>query len=492
MIMHVHPQSELVAGVDIGTQGVRVVVADAHGQVVAHASTSFPLDSGDSAAAGRFEQEPQHWWDATTACLRQATAAIGPRRAELKALAVTATSGTICLLDAQGRAIRPAIMYSDWRAHDEAAWLNQVATDVTGRHGYRFDASFGLPKLVWLQRHEPDAVAECRFYAHAGDVISGHLAGAYGVSDWSQALKSGYDLREQRWPDVFRTLPDVPFSCFPDIVAPGTVIGQVTQDASAATGLPAGVAVVAGMTDSCAAQVAGGAVASGQWISVLGTTLAFKGVTETLLHDPQGKVYSHRHPDGLWLPGSASNTGGEVLARRFAGANLQQLDAQAALLTPTDLVCYPLERVGERFPFACESAQGFVLGNPETTEHSYTACLEGVGYVERLAYERFAQLGATITPPICVTGGGARSRVWLQIRANILNRPLAVPRQTESAFGAAVVAAGAVLYPDLVTATRAMVMLDDVVEPGPSRAHYDERYEQFVAVCRERGYLHSS
>jgi D-ribulokinase len=479
--------NDLVIGVDVGTQGVRLLLVDAAGAVVARARSAIPLAAG--AAGAVFEQHPQQWWQAAVEGLRQIGAAVGGDLSRVRGVSVTATSGTVALLDAQGQPVRPAIMYSDWRAQEEAAWLNEVGAAVTARLGYRFDASFGLPKFVWLQRHEPAQFARTRFCIHAGDMMSGRLTGDYGVSDWSQALKSGYDVIEQRWPPFIHERVGLPVDCLPRIVAPGSIIGAVTPEAAAHTGLPAGVPVVAGMTDSCAAQIAGGAVEPGQWLSVLGTTLALKGVTRDLLPDPQGRIYSHRHPDGMWLPGSASNTGGEVLARRFADADLAALDQHAAQLTPSGLVCYPLERVGERFPFACDHARGFLVGHADTPERHYTACLEGVGYVERMAYERVQRLGAPVAGAVRVAGGGARSRVWLQIRASILNRMLAVPTETEAAFGAAVLAAGATLYPGVVAATRAMVHRQAEVEPQAALVgRYTEGYEQFVAECRARGY----
>lgn len=495
-----HADPDLVLGMDLGTQGVRVLVSDAAGRNVAHASETFPLPQvspSDSASVGVVEQNPDQWWGAATTCLRQVMAASVDLRSRLGAMAVTSTSGTLCLLDAQGQPVHPAIMYSDRRGSGEAEWLNQVGAEMLARHGSRFDSSFALPKLLWLQRYRPEALAAARFFAHAADVLVGRLTGEYGVSDWSHALKSGYDLLEDRWPDFFQQAlaggegagAGVPLAHFPRVVPPGTVIGRVRAKAAEETGLPAGLPVVAGMTDGCASQVAVGAMEPGQWLSVLGTTLVIKGVTPNLLHDPQGRIYAHRHPSGMWLPGGASNTGGEVLVRRFPHANLVAMDEQAAALTPTGIICYPLERTGERFPFACPSARGFLLGPADRTERYYAACLEGVGYVERLAYELMTQLGASVEGPIRVAGGGARSMPWLQIRANILNRPLLVPQQVEAAFGAAVVAAGSVLYANLTEATRAMVHVQTHIMPQPDADRYTPLYEQFVAACRERGYL---
>lgn len=481
----------LVFGADVGTQGVRVVACDGLGAVVAQAERPLRM-AADALPEGWVEQPPESWWEALAAALRDATAQLGPRGGDVAALSIAATSGTIALLDADGDPLRPALMYNDGRATSEADEVNAAAPDLTARLGYRFNASFALPKLLWLLRHEPGALAAARYLAHAGDFLAGRLTGVYDVTDHTQALKTGYDLLGECWPPLIARM-GLPIDRLPRVVAPGAPIGAVSARAAAATGLAPGTPVVAGMTDGCAAQVAGGAVAPGQWLSVLGTTLVIKGVTRELLHDTQGRVYCHRHPAGYWLPGGASNTGGHALARRFAGADLAALDTAAERLAPGRAVAYPLERVGERFPFLHPQARGFTLGAPDTPEEEFLACLEGVGYVERLAYDTLAALGAAPEGPIIAMGGGARSRAWLQIRADILGRPLIRPVQTGAAFGAALIAAGATLAPDLITAARRAVRYRPTIEPrGALAGAYDERYARFVAECVRRGYLPSS
>jgi xylulokinase len=380
-------------------------------------------------------------------------------------------------------------MYSDRRAAQEAAELNLAAADLCARLGYRFDASFGLPKLRWLRRHAPDQLAAAARVAHAADLIVGRLTGEYAVSDWSHALKSGYDLQSLRWPEEVMAALDLPLAKLPRVVAPASVIAGVSRAAAAETGLPPTAIVVAGMSDGCAAQIAGGAAEPGQWLSVLGTTLVLKGVSATLPRDPQGRVYAHRHPDGHWLPGAASNTGGAALAVRFPGADLAALDARAAALTPGGAICYPLQGVGERFPFVAPAAEGFLLGAGDDREAEYTATLEGVAYLERLAYAELERLGYVVAGPIRAAGGGARSPVWLQIRADVLGRALAVPREVEAAFGAAVIAAAARAHPGLGAATRAMSHARAEVQPRADAARYEAPYARFVAELRARGYL---
>jgi len=504
-------------GLDIGTQGARALVCifpgqeDGKGQVVAQASQPFPPGTIPSdLPPGYAEQSPSSWWQAAVACLRQVTAQVPP--GTIHALSVTSTSGTLCLLDAEGEPLIPALMYNDARTSDEAAEVQAAGADLSARLGYRFKSSFALSKFLWLARHRPNVVDRACYIVHAADFFVGRLSGVCDVTDYSNALKTGYDLSPQEggtfadcWPDFIADKLNLPVDKLPRVVAPGEVIGAVTAKAADATGLRPGTLVVAGMTDGCAAQIAAGAVAPGDWNSTLGTTLVIKGVTERLLRDPEGRIYSHRHPDGYWLPGGASNVGGEILATRFPEAALTALDEQAADLSPTDLITYPLARRGERFPFIHPDAKGFVLpflpipgGQQEQAVARadqatlYAAYLEGVAYVERLAYETLESLGATVGDVIRVAGGGARSDVWVGIRADVLNRELLRPVETGAAMGAAILAASRTWYAGVIPAARAMVQIERGVQPRPALVKlYNERYQRFRAACAERGYIES-
>jgi len=504
-------------GLDIGTQGARALVCvlpgqeDGKGQVVAQASQPFPPGTiPPDLPPGYAEQSPASWWQAAVTCLREVTAQVPPET--IHALSVTSTSGTLCLLDAEGEPLIPALMYNDARADDEAAEVQAAGADLSARLGYHFKSSFALPKFLWLARHRPDVMGRARYLAHAADFLIGRLSGVYGVTDYSNALKTGYDLSPQEggtvadcWPDFIADKLNLLVDKLPRVVAPGEVIGTVTAQAAEATGLRPGTLVVAGMTDGCAAQLAAGAVAPGDWNSTLGTTLVIKGVTQRLILDPKGRIYSHRHPDGYWLPGGASNVGGEILAAHFPEADLIALDRQAADVSPTDLITYPLARRGERFPFVHPEAEGFILPflpipgerPKEVVARAdqatlYTAYLEGVAYVERLAYETLESLGATVGDVIRVAGGGARSDVWMGIRADVLNRELLRPVETGAAMGAAILAASRTRYAGVIPAARAMVQIERGVQPRPALVkRYNEHYQRFRAACAERGYIES-
>jgi xylulokinase len=430
------------------------------------------------------------WWSAVADCLRQVAADLRHQAGnQVEAISVTSTSGTILPVDAGGQPLHPALMYNDSRAQAEAEEVQSAGHIQARALGYQFNPSFALSKILWLRYHRPDVFKAADRFIHAADFIVGRLTGEYGVTDFSNALKTGYDLLGDQWPAFIEADLHLPLQKLPVVVRPGALIAPVSPACAAETNLATGIPVLAGMTDGCTSQISTGAVALGDWNSTLGTTLVIKGVTEKLLTDPGGRIYSHRHPDGYWLPGGASNTGGEALTLRFPQERWEGLNAQALDLAPTDLIVYPLTRRGERFPFARSEAEGFALGAASDEAISYTAHLEGVGYVERLSYDMLTGIGAQIGDTIYSAGGATNSRAWSQIRADILGRTLARPEMTGGAIGAAFIAAG-VWYKGLIPATQAMVRIIERVEPRPAKAvAYEANYQQFRAECGARGYI---
>lgn len=465
---------DLVLGVDLATASVRgTAVRVGTGDVVATAAA--PLPPPAVPAPGSQEQPPVHA-AAVRSVLRELTAALGTRAAAVAALAVTATSGSVVATDAAGVPRGPVLLYADQRG---AAHAGRVSA-ATGRP---VGASSTLARLAWLAARDPTGR-----YLHVPDVVVADLTGRL-VTDTSHALKAGVDPVTARWPADLVAAAGVPEAALPELVHPGTVVGEVRPDVAAALGLPRGVAVVAGMTDGCTAQLAAGAVAPGRTAGVLGTTLVLKGVAGTEVTGFGGAVYSHLAPDGLWWPGGASNTGAGVLADG-GGPDLAAADAAAARQGPSPFTAYPLPGTGERFPFVRPAATGFLLGSPPPTPpQRHRALLDGVAFVERLGLERLAALGVASTDHR-VVGGGSGSPVWNAIRASVLGRPVVRPAEPSSAFGAAVLAAAAVTGVPPVAAADRMVRPAEVVDPDPGQAAaLEEGYRRLVAELHRRGWL---
>ncbi|MDQ4117585.1 MAG: FGGY-family carbohydrate kinase [Actinomycetota bacterium] len=405
------------------------------------------------------------------------------------------------MTDRPGRVLTPGVMYDDARGADRVDRVRSAGAGLWDRLGHRPGPTWALPTLIALRDEYPDAAR----VAHQGDVVNAWLTGRPSVAtDTSTALKTGYDTERRCWPTGLlaglRLDPDL----FPDVVDPGTLIGEVGAPAAERTGLRAGTPVLAGTTDGCAAQLGAGAVTPGAWHSVLGTTLVLKGVARAPVRDPEAAVYSHRSPvPGWWLPGGASNTGAAVLDRfvprnRFDAVTRRLLDRPPRWIP----VAYPLPGRGERFPVTDPDAEGFWLdaggnANPlsalagmtdEVT--AFAALADGVAFVERWCFERLGELGADLGGPRTVSGGATANPWWNRRRADLLGVPLHLPATAEPAFGMAVLAAAATggtgrAGDGLEAAGRRMCHTTSTVEPRPDPALAD-RYAMFAEALGAR------
>jgi sugar (pentulose or hexulose) kinase len=407
--------------------------------------------------------------------------------AQIEGVAICTTSGTMLLTDEQGEPVTPALMYDDARAvgTERTSAIVQAFAECSERNGYAVQPTWALAKLAWLL-DAPERPPGATRLSHCGDFLGGWLAGHPVAADTSHALKSGYDLVRDRWPSDAFAAAELPVAVLPSVVRPGTTLGVVNTTASAVTGLPEGTPIVAGMTDGCASQIASGTVRAGEWNFALGTTFVLKGVSTSLLRGTA--VYSHRHPDGGWLPGGASNSGAGALAAAFPGADFAAMDVDAARRLPTDIIRYPLATRGERFPFVCPEAEPFEIGDARDNTDRFAALLQGVAFVERLSIAYMASLGADVTGRYAITGGATASVLWNQVRADVLGRPLTVPCSPDAAFGMAVLAASG--NGSLADAADTMVSPRQIIDPNPAQtARYLELYNGMVDELERRGYI---
>jgi sugar (pentulose or hexulose) kinase len=472
-------------GLDLGTQSVRALAVNARGDVLGTGTRKLSSHRDGP----RHEQDPEQWWAA--ACAAASEALQGLEHCSVRGVAVDATSGTILLTDPQGTPVTAGLMYDDGRASGELDRVNSAGSHIWDELGYkRMQTPWALPKLLWLL-NDPGTPSVGTRLLHQSDFINERLTGHPVPTDLSSALKTGAHLITEQWPDeVFDTL-GVPLPMLPALVRSGTRIGSVSHAAAQATGIPAGTPVISGATDGCAAQLGSGALTVGSWNSVLGTTLILKGVTRNLIQDPLGVVYSHKSPDGDWLPGGASSTGAGVISRDFAGKDLEALAALARTREPSPLLTYPLVSSGERFPFAAPQARGFSLGTSDDEAERYAAALQGVAFIERLCFDYLDLLGAPTDGNLVLTGGATKSSYWNQLRSDILGRPVTLPENAEPALGMAVLAAS----PERKTADVAgdMVKVRQVIEPRPELAgRFDDNYIRLITELEQRGWLDST
>jgi sugar (pentulose or hexulose) kinase len=215
-----------------------------------------------------------------------------------------------------------------------------------------------------------------------------------------------------------------------------------------------------------------------------------KGVAADLIRDPAGALYCHRSPDDGWFPGGASSVGAGALSVHYKGRDLDALNRQAAEREPATVVAYPLVSRGERFPFTSRDAEGFVLGSPVDEADHYAALLQGVAYVERLIFDYLEVLGAPTDGSVTFTGGGVRSRYWCQLRADVLGRPVRIPRNAEAGLGMAVLAASRGTGRSLAEVAADMVQIREEIPPRAEQMRrFRDPFLRFVDELQARGWL---
>jgi sugar (pentulose or hexulose) kinase len=472
-------------GIDIGTQGARVVLVDAKGSIISSAEQVFPLNE-----QSREEQSPADWWEA---CYKSLFSLLQSREAnavaaDIKAIAVTSTSGTVIPLDQNNKPLHNAIMYSDKRSVKQAEKCTETALKYHHSVYTAFNFSSGLAKMVWFQETYPAKADKIAKWIHAADFVTGMLSGVWGVTDHTNAFKSGYDISKYEWPEYLYTKLPLKKEWLPTVVSSGTVIGSILTDVAQKLGLPQTVKITAGITDGCASQIASGAINPGDWNTTIGTTMVIKGVTQNEVLDPYGRLYSHRHPAGYWMPGGASNTGADWVTNEF-GDDLVNLNEMARQLIPTKYTAYPLQQEGERFPFIAPQARGFEPEGLSKAER-FTANMEGVAYIERYAYEMIEHLSGEKVNAIYTAGGASNSDTWLTIRSNVLNKPIYKMKHVSGAVGAAILATSKTYYDSLIEAVKHMAVIEKEIHPVKELAEkYEANYELFLLIMQEKGYI---
>jgi D-ribulokinase len=419
--------TDLFLGIDVGTGGVRACAIDAGARI--HGTAAAPLPAprqhGDA-----IDQEAEVWWQATVMTIGKLGQAVDLGR--IARIAVDGTSGTLLLIDADGRPRSHGLMYNDARAAEEAARIAAVAPAESGAHG----RSSALAKLLHLLAQ--GATADVRHAVHQADWIAGRLCARHGISDENNALKLGYDPVTRAWPAWLDQL-GVPNALLPRVLVPGTAFAAIDPATARSLGLPLSAQIAAGTTDGVASFIATRADQPGDAVTSLGTTLVLKQLaTEPIFAADQG-VYSHRLGE-RWLAGGASNTGGAALLAHFSTQEMDRLTAQLTPDQPTGLDYYPLPKPGERFPIADPNLATRITPRPAEPVRFFQGLLEGIASVEALAYQRLALLGAPSLRRVISIGGGARNAPWTEIRRRSLRVPVTVAEQTEASYGAALLA----------------------------------------------------
>jgi xylulokinase len=504
--------STLLLGIDLGTSGVKALLLSAEEaaakQPLAEVTISYPLNTP---RPGWSEQDPAQWWQGVTRAIRKLLTENEASARDIVGIALSGQMHGATLLDAHGDVLRPAILWNDQRSGAEcdaitervglSNLLNWVANPAL--------AGFTAPKILWVRTHEPDIYARIATVLLPKDYINYRLTGeiATEVSDASGTLL--FDVVNRRWSEEMLAALDIPRSFLPPIYASTDIIGSVTADAARATGLQAGTPVVAGGADNACAAVGVGVVAPDQVLTSIGTSGTVVAVSEQPRLDPQARLHSFCHavPDMWYLMGVVLSAGGSLRwfrdtlcteeQRRAAseGRDVYDVIVDEAITIPEGsegLIFLPYLS-GERTPHGDPHARGvfFGLSLRHTRAHLARSILEGVTYALNDSVAIMRDLGLDVST-VRATGGGARSRLWRQMQADILNvRVLTALSDAGPAFGAAIIAgAGVGAFPSIPYATKRLVEIVDEVAPHPPSVaayrRYQALYDSLYPVLADR------
>ncbi|KAG5185185.1 carbohydrate kinase [Tribonema minus] len=435
---------QLSIGFDYGTSGARAVVIDSATKTVQHvADVKWTAEEG--------YDSPQAWLSAAAALLDDVPAAAKARMARI---CVSGTSASCLLVERSDplAVTRGPAMYnyntlreSPAAAAAAAAALERVAPPL---HTTLSGTSALMKLLTW---HAEAPLGAHEALAHQADYVSAYMRGGAGaeiVTDWNNALKTGFDVEQLRWPDWLRGLHGgAAAAAVPRVVRPGAVTGAVGAAFARRHGLPPRCEVAAGTTDSIAAFLAadgssGGGGGAGHAVTSLGSTLALKLLSATRVEDASRGVYSHRLGDGMWLVGGASNTGCAVFRQLgFSDAELAELSADMSESTGEELgeVYYPLAgQQGERFPFNDPDMKAILEPVPASRGEYLAGLLQSLARVEAEGYALLHELGALpALAAVATAGGGANNGAWSAMRARRLGVPVTAARNGDAAYGVA-------------------------------------------------------
>jgi sugar (pentulose or hexulose) kinase len=499
---------DVVLAIDVGTQSVRALAFDPRGNLVG--SARIPIEPFTSPQPGWAEQDPNVWWGAISEACAALWSGGTVRPDGVAALTVTTQRNTIVVTDADGRPLRPAIV-----------WLDQRRTigvpAIGGVNGLAFRA-LGVRETVaafqadceanWIQAHQPEIWGSIRHYLFLSGYLAHRLTGRFVDSVASQVGYVPFDYKRFRWAKRgdwrWEAAPIDP-AWLPELVSPTAQLGELTTDGAVATGLPAGTPVLASAADKACEVLGSGAF--DPWVAAIsyGTAAAINTTQRRYVEAvPLVPPYPAAVPGawsleaqiyrGFWMVEWFKREFGQREVDRSTVENVAPESLFDELLRDTPpgamgLLLQPTWSPGVRVPGP--EAKGAIIGfgGVHTRAHVYRAIIEGLAFSLREGGERAAARAKTPLRSLRVSGGGAQSPAVVQLTADVFGLPTGRPHTHEtSGLGAAIDAAvGIGLHPDVETAAREMTRLAETRDPDPGRhAIYDQLYRRVYLRMYER------
>lgn len=475
-------------GIDIGTSSTKIILTDEKCEIIKSFTQEYETEYFRT---GWSEQDPDLWYNAVKTGIPELIKDI-----DSSLICGIGTSGQmhgLVILDKNNKVIRPAILWNDGRTEEETDWLNSTVgkerlTTLTGNIAF---AGFTAPKLLWLRKHEPDNFEKIARIMLPKDYINFRLTGVHS-SDYSDA--SGtllLDVKNKAWSKQMMEICALREEQMPALFDSYECIGEILPEEAKSLGLPRHVKVAAGAGDNAAAAVGTGTIGEGTCNISLGTSGTVFIPAESFLADENNGLHSFAHADGnfnlLGCVLSAASCNKWLMDKVFLADDYAEEQRQISIddLGNNHVFFLPY-LMGERSPINDTKARGTFTGITLKTERKNLtqAVLEGVAFAIRDNIEVAKRLGIRVRESK-VSGGGSKSRIWLDILANVLDAKLLVPKTEQGpGVGAAVLAMVACgIYADPAEASRRMEKSTAVVEPNPMLVErYEKQYNKFRQI----------
>jgi xylulokinase len=484
-------------GIDIGTSGTRTLAIDESGQVLASATAEYPCDYPKP---GWSEQDPDQWWAATIATVRDVLAKARLKPADVQGVGLSGQMHGSVFLDASGHVIRPALLWNDQRTGQQCAEIERRAGGkeaLIRLVGNPALTGFTAPKVLWVRENEPENWEKVRHVLLPKDYIRYRLTGTYAteVSDASGTLL--LDVANRRWSTELLGRLELDPALLPECHESQEVSAVVSESGSAATGLARGTRVVGGAGDQPAGAVGNGIVRPGIVSATMGTSGVVFAYADEPGFDPLGRLqrFCHAVPDAWCAFGVVLSAGGSLRWLRDEIAFLEVVAAPARHVDVYDIMCDEAAEAppgcegliflpyltGERTPHFDPDAKGGWIGLTvrHAREHLFRSVLEGATFAMRDSLELIREMGVDPTQ-IRLSGGGARGQLWRQIQADIYGQDVCTINASEGpAFGVALLAqVGTGGFATVAEACDATIQVAETTRTDPkAKAIYDRTYK---------------
>jgi xylulokinase len=468
-----------VLGVDVSTTGAKALIVDQTGKVVAEATTEYPLSTPRPLWS---EQDPADWWMGAQQSIRRVLQESKLLGQDIAGVGLTGQMHGLTLLDEQNQVLRPAILWNDQRTGSQCERITKQIgyKQLLAWTGNPALPGFTAPKVLWVREHEPHLYAQIAHILLPKDYIRFKLTGRYATDVADASGMVLLDVKARQWSAQMLKTLDIPAEWLPEVYEGPAVTGVISAAAAAATGLKAGTPVIAGGGDQAAQAVGVGAVKPGIVALTLGTSGVVFAPTDQPFIEQEGRLHAFCHSvPGRWhLMGVMLSAAGALRWYHDLFAPDQGYDdftAPANAVAPgcEGLLFLPY-LTGERTPYPDPNARGAFVGLTvrHTLAHMTRAVLEGVAFGLRDSLELLRGAGLGSINQVRASGGGARSALWRQILADVLDCELVTVNVTEgAAYGAALLAGvGAGVWADVDAACEGVVRLTAHVQPNPAAA----------------------